>query len=99
MCDLQWRFAETDIPPVLDGEELVEYRSLLKECVKQIDDDIIRRQKHIVSDVKMAILAMKYDNVDFVTKANNDIYYGFDNNINAKFSRLIAFLLIRILVL
>ena len=87
MCDLQWRLAEPELPPMLSAEEIAEYKALIEECIKMIDDDIVMRQAHLVLDTKLAILARKHGTERYIKSNFFDVFYGFDNAVNHRFSR------------
>ncbi len=86
MCDLQWRLVEQEIPRILDEEELKEYRSLIKECLSLIEDDVLMRQKHLMIDIKIKLLSEKYGVDRFVSNTYDNVFYGFDNRIDHRFS-------------
>jgi hypothetical protein len=65
----------------------VEYKELLMECVRRIDNDIIMMQKYLSFDTKMYCISQKYTKDEFVNVSFNNVYYGKDAEINHAFSR------------
>lgn len=48
MYDLQWKLNQERIPDgILSKEEEIQYRKLVYECVSQIDDEVIHKQKNL----------------------------------------------------
>ena len=86
MSNLQWRLSEKTKPTNLDESELAQYKKGLELCFKEFDDDIIMKQKHCSVENRIALISTKYQEKDFVTKATDDIFMGFDSFCHSKLS-------------
>lgn len=86
MSNLQWRLTERTVPTVINKEELEQYKKSLLLAIKQIDDDIIMKQRHCSPDVRIYMLSKKHDTDSFVTRECEDIILGFDSYTNSRLS-------------
>lgn len=86
MGDLRWRYTLPGLPPMMNDEEIEEYRATLDKCIAYIDDDVIMMQSSLLLDTKIAILSKKHGD-RYIQKTNNNILYGFDYASNWDFSR------------
>lgn len=81
MYDLQWRVTKLTTEVLTDNQAL-EYRNLLLDLVRQIDDEVICCQKNLYFPYKLHLLSLKHNKYD--TKAisigKQQIFY---NNIFA----------------
>ncbi len=87
MTDLQWKFKIQEVPAVLEPEEFDEFMDLLKQCISKIDNEVIMRQRSLLLDIKIAILAMKNGEESLISPAVYDLYYGADYCIYHTFSK------------
>ncbi len=60
--DLQWRIKQSALPAdVLGASDMAEYRNLIAETYRCLEDDIIVSQRHITAVYKLFALKMKYE--------------------------------------
>ena len=77
MYDMQWRLKEK-IYDTLNEHQLKEYKDILSELLKYVDDNIICQQPKITSEYKVYALSLKYKrNVAEELKwINNSLYFN-----------------------
>ncbi len=76
--DLQWRLQQSALPHgLLSEEEIREFSELLPQIFTHIDDEIIRKQKHIWREHKAYALRLKYGKAPELhsTSENIQLYY------------------------
>lgn len=62
MYELQWKLKLKTTTDVMTPKELLEYKEIITNVLKYIDDDIIVEQEYLSSEHKIETLNMKYDN-------------------------------------
>lgn len=60
MYDITWRLKKP-VYKLLDKEKYEKYAEIIRELIKNIDDDVIYRQRSIYMNMKMYALSLKYD--------------------------------------
>ena len=78
MYDLQSRFGVPEIPTsILSPDEHEEFRTLLKELLRSIDDKIILQQRNLSREQKDYIISLKREN-GVLKHSSNDIFFQYD---------------------
>ena len=84
--DLRWKLAREEAPVgIMSAEEIQEYKSLLFECIKDFDDDIISNMTKLPIETKAHAIAYKHGQIKSCVK-NNDIFY-FEDSLCHTFSQ------------
>lgn len=80
LYDLQWKFKLDEIPNnVLDLCELKLFKTLLKDVLNYIDDNIIMQAPNIFIEYKLYILNFKYGKFAQYTKQQDDVLISCNN--------------------
>ena len=78
MYDLQSRFGVPEIPAsILSPDEHEEFRTLLREILRSIDDKIILQQKNLSREQKDYIISLKHGKGS-LKHCSNDIFFQYD---------------------
>lgn len=81
MRDTSWKLLQKEVPEgLLNDEELTEYKTLLYEIIKRIDDDVIMAQNNIWTEQKSLIFKIKYDSMPRLAKWGNSVFYLVGSN-------------------
>lgn len=78
MYDLQSRFGVPEIPAsILSPDEHEEFRTLLREILRSIDDKIILQQRNLSREQKDYIISLKHGKGS-LKHCSNDIFFQYD---------------------
>ena len=78
MYDLQSRFGVPEIPAsILSPDEHEEFRTLLREILRSIDDKIILQQRNLSREQKEYIISLKHGKGS-LKHCSNDIFFQYD---------------------
>lgn len=78
MYEMQWRLKATISNSVLSDEEFDKYKKHIKDILKNIDDEIILKQRYILGNHKMYALSLKHgeDMFSNLIYDSGDLYFN-----------------------
>lgn len=89
MMDLQWRLLKKEIPAQsLTAEELEEYKGLLAKAFRNIDEEVILKQRKLSGAHIYQVFQMKYEREPEKLKVYKDILYKCGNTVFKRESQM-----------
>ena len=74
MYDIQWRVKQRDFleNETISAEDKEEYLNILKEILKDIDDEVIMRQKNLTQQQRIFTLELKYSSNPLIAESEEE---------------------------